>query len=65
MGDAQEFLDHLFCDSYCEECGGDAEHHEVISDFPFAGMHFASCRFPVDDEDNRHPVVEAFRLAAE
>lgn len=61
MDDAQEFLERLFFDSYCDECGGDTEHHDVLSDFPFPGTFFARCRFEPGDDGQPHPTVAAFR----
>ena len=61
MTSADEFLTHLFEHEYCCECGGDAEHHEVLSDFPFPGTHFARCRFTPGDDGEPHPVIAAFR----
>lgn len=57
----EEFLEHLFRDEYCAECGGDAEHHAVLSNFPFMGTFFAKCKFEPDDEGNWHPVIRQFR----
>jgi hypothetical protein len=58
---ATEFVARLFEYDYCDECGGDAEHHEVLTDFPFGGTFFARCRFPAADDGSQHPVVTAFR----
>ena len=62
---AEEFLERLFCDEYCAECGGDAEHHVVVSDFPFPGTYFAKCKFPPDDDGAFHPDISTFRKEQE
>lgn len=62
----QEFLEHLFFDEYCDECGGDAEHHIVLGDFPFPSTYFAQCQFPPNEETGEyHPTIAAFRKAKE
>lgn len=55
-----EFVARLFEYEYCDECGGDAEHHDVLSDFPLAGTFFAKCRFEPGDDGQPHPTVAAF-----
>lgn len=58
----EEFLEHLFEDEYCAECGGDAQHHLVLSDFPFPDTFFAKCKFEPDEKTGTlHPVIAAFR----
>lgn len=45
--DPQEWLERLFSDEYCAECGGDAPDHEAV---PFMGNWFARClRLPIPD----------------
>lgn len=56
---AAEWLEHMFECQYCEECGGDAEHHTAV---PFLGNWFARCDYPRDPETgDDHPVVAAYR----
>lgn len=64
---ADEFLSHLFEDAYCPECGGDAEHHEVIGDFPFPGTFYAHCQYEptiTAETVTLHPVVHKFHADA-
>lgn len=49
------WLAELFETEYCEECGGDAEHHTAV---PFMGNWFARCDYPA--KGKMHPVIEAF-----
>jgi hypothetical protein len=57
----EEWLRELFEFEYCEECGGDAEHHTVSGD-PLGHPH-AWCKFPPDADGNQHPTIKAFRDA--
>lgn len=56
-----EWLHELFAFEYCEECGGDAEHHTAV---PFMGNWFARCDCPCSDEGEPHPVIQKFRAEA-
>jgi hypothetical protein len=59
----EEWLRSQFEFSYCEECGGDAEHHTAV---PFMGNWFARCDYPPNEETGElHPVVRAFREKAD
>ena len=49
----------LFEFEYCNECGGDEEHHKIslLFDLPRA-----VCKFPPDEETGGfHPTIAAFR----
>ena len=57
----QEFVTSLFEYEYCSECGGDAEHHTVLEDFPFPGTFFAKCRHERDERSgDLHPTIAEF-----
>ena len=60
--DPKEWLAELFECQYCDECGGDAEHHTAV---PFNGNWFARCDYPRDENDELHPVVKEFREKAD
>jgi len=53
-----EWLEHLFEDEYCAECGGDTTHHTPI---PFMGNWFARCDYPPDEDGNLHPLIVQYR----
>lgn len=57
---AKQWLKEQFEYEYCEECGGDAQHHAVAS---VMGNPFAYCLYPPSTETNYefHPVIVAFR----
>jgi hypothetical protein len=56
----KEFLEHLFYDEYCAECGGDVQHHQVT--YALFDLPFAFCRFPPNEENGAfHPTILAFR----
>jgi len=57
---AQQWLDELFQDSYCDDCGGDAQHHTAI---PLLGNWFARCDFPPNEDGVRHPMIQEYRHA--
>lgn len=61
----EAWLARMFEHEYCHECSGDAEHHDVISDFPFPGTFFARCKFLPSDDVTIHPTVLAFRKNAD
>jgi len=63
---AREFLSTLFECEYCSDCGGDAEHHRVLEDYPFPGTFFAACCFPRGESEDAplHPTVAAFHEKA-
>ncbi len=52
------WLKEMFEHQYCEECGGDAEHHTAV---PFNGNWFARCDYPTSDSGKLHPVIQKFR----
>jgi len=54
----QEWLEKLFEFEYCDECGGDAEHHTALH---FMGNWFGRCDYPLDKDGNFHPVIKKFR----
>jgi hypothetical protein len=57
----QQWLERQFEFEFCPECGGDAEHHDVISSFPFPGTNFAACKYPPCEETfEHHPVIQEF-----
>lgn len=58
--DPQVWLNKLFESEYCNECGGDAQHHTAI---PLNGNWFARCNYSPGEETNweYHPVIIAFR----
>jgi hypothetical protein len=43
----EQFLEELFQCEYCAECGGDADDHDAIINFPMEGLFFAHCRHPL------------------
>jgi hypothetical protein len=56
---AKQWLKEQFEDHYCEECGGDAQHHTAV---PLNDNWFARCDFPRDEQtDKLHPVIAEFR----
>lgn len=57
-----EFVTTLFSCEYCDECGGDAEHH---SPGIVMGSWFAVCRFPADEDGTLHRIISDFRHVAE
>lgn len=61
---ANEWLAEQFEYNYCEECGGDAEHHTPVG---VLGNWFAFCLYPPSPETNWefHPVIAAYRAAKE
>lgn len=54
----KKWLARLFEFNYCEECGGDVQHHTAV---PFMGNWFARCDYPPPDGSDQHPVIAAFR----
>lgn len=54
------WLKRQFEFEYCEECGGDAQHHTVIV---VAGNPFARCDYPPSKETDweQHPTIAAYR----
>lgn len=57
------WLRDLFWSEYCDECGGDVQHHEAI---PVMGNWFARCRFPSDERTgDMHPEVLDYRSTKE
>ena len=57
---ANTWLKELFKYEYCNDCGGDTEHHDAI---PFVGNWFAKCKFPIPEgSDDYHPVIQEFRV---
>ncbi len=54
----QKWLTETFEFEYCHECGGDAEHHEVLNVF---GNPFARCKFEPNDDGSPHPEIQEFR----
>lgn len=61
---AEEWLAHQFEYEYCEECGGDTQHHNVIG---VMWNWFALCLFPPSQATDweRHPVIKDYRAAQE
>ena len=60
----QDFLEQMFHYQYCDECGGDAEHHQVS--YAIFEKPFAFCTFPPSEETGeRHPTILAFRKVEE
>ena len=56
----QEWLESYFFDTYCDECGGDTEHHHVS--YALFDLPRAICMFPPDEETgNPHPTISAFK----
>lgn len=61
--DEAEFLAELFEFEFCDECGGDAEHHRVVYD-PLGNL-FAQCIYPPCECCGRAaPEIVAFRREA-
>lgn len=58
MVPGEQWLAEQFEYHYCDECGGDFEHHTAI---PFNGNWFARCDYPKDEEGNYHPVIQKYR----
>ena len=59
----KRWLQELFSYNYCEECGGDVQHHLAI---PFHGNWFAKCNYPRNETTGElHPVIQKFRLKQE
>ena len=56
--DPKEWLEKLFEDSYCEECGGDTIHHDAI---PFVEYWFARCKYPRRKDGSYHPIIKKYR----
>ena len=54
----EEWAERLFESEYCDECGGDAEHHSAVA---FMGNWFARCVWPPDDDGRLHPVIAEYR----
>lgn len=54
----EDWLHDLFEFEYCEECGGDAQHHTAV---PFLGNWFARCDYPPDDDGQQHKIIRIFR----
>jgi hypothetical protein len=56
--DPAQWLIDLFEYEYCAECGGDAQHHTVVSvlDNPFA-----RCDYPTDADGRQNIIVAAYR----
>lgn len=53
-----EWVAELFEYEFCENCGGDAAHHEPRI---VLGNWFAYCRFPPDEETGEwHPFIKAY-----
>jgi hypothetical protein len=57
----QWLIEQFEC-SYCEKCGGDAEHHEAIL---LLDNWFARCKYPLDESGKRHPIIKAYRRAVD
>ena len=55
---AEEWLKGQFEFEFCDECGGDAEHHQVG---PVLGNPFAWCMYPMTNGEKYHPVIAEFR----
>jgi hypothetical protein len=55
---ADQWLKEQFILHYCDECGGDTQHHTAV---PVMGNWFARCDYPPDENGNRDPVIETFR----
>lgn len=55
---AREWLRQQFEFNYCEECHGNAKHHELCAG-PF-GLPFARCLYPMTDDDKLHPVIRQY-----
>lgn len=53
-----DFVARLFEFEYCDECGGDAEHHSPVV---VHGLWFARCVWPPSDDGTFHPVIQAFQ----
>jgi hypothetical protein len=60
----EQWLKEQFEYEYCSECGGDAQHHTVVS---VLGNPFARCDYPptIETDWEMHPVIIAFRRAEE
>lgn len=58
MKSSTEWLHQQFEHEYCEECGGDAQHHTAV---PFMGNWFARCDYPRTSDGEMHPHIAAFR----
>lgn len=54
----EKWLEELFQDHYCEECGGDAQHHTAV---PLNGNWFARCDYPPDKNGKLHSVIQKYR----
>jgi len=59
---AEVFLAEMFKSIYCDDCGGDTQHHTAV---PFESNWFARCDFPPDEDGNQHPKVAAYRAQRE
>lgn len=57
---ADRWLNRLFEDEFCAECGGDAKHHTAV---PFMGNWFARCDFPPSKTGAKHPVIRKYRAS--
>lgn len=56
--DPDQWLAELFEYEYCHECGGDACHHTAVT---VAGLPFARCDYPPDDDGEYHRIVKQYR----
>ena len=55
------WLADLFRYNYCDECGGDIEHHDAIP--LILGNWFAQCCYPPNEDGTYHPIIAAYRAA--
>ena len=55
---AEKWLEEMFECHYCDECGGDAQHHTAV---PVMGNWFARCDYPRQSSGKLHPTIAEFR----